>query len=295
MVEPLATSVWQALSDPWAQGVLQRAFAEVVLLGITGGALGCWVIFYELSYSAESLAHALFPGLVVAALVGIPILVGGALGLLVAALAVALAGRTPEIGRDTAVAVVVTGLLGLGALLALSPESPPGIQGLLFGDVLGVSDLDLALAAGLAAAVAVALWIIHWRLLTVGFDRSSARGVGVSALAADVAVLLLLAVAILVAVQGLGNLLVVAVLIGPAATARLLARRMATMIGLAAAIAVAAGVAGLYLSYYAGTAAGASIAGVMVATYLIATGASALRGRASRGPATIGRAATIEA
>ena len=116
----------------------------------------------------------------------------------------------------------------------------------------------------------MALWVLHWRLLTVGFDRSSARGVGVSALGADVAVLLLLAMAILVAVQGLGNLLVVAVLIGPAATARLLTHRMAAMIAIAAGIAVLAGIGGLYLSYYAGSAAGASIAGVMVAAYLVA-------------------------
>jgi ABC-type Mn2+/Zn2+ transport system permease subunit len=277
MVE--ATTVWHVLSDPWSQGVLQRAFAEVVLLGVTGGALGCWVIFYGLSYSAESLAHALFPGLVVAALIGIPILIGGAAGIVVAALSIALAGRTPETGRDNAVAVVVTGLLGLGALLALSADSPPGIQGLLFGDVLGVSNTDLALAGTLAAAVAVALWLLHWRLLTVGFDRSSARGVGVSPLSADVAVLVLLALAILVAVQGLGNLLVVAVLVGPAATARLLTHRMGPMIGLSAALAVAAGVGGLYLSYYANTAAGASIAGVMVAGYLAAAGAAAVLAR----------------
>lgn len=284
-----------ALLDPWTQGVLQRAFAEVVLLGVIGGALGCWVIFYELSYSAESLAHALFPGLVLAALVGLPILLGGAIGIVAAALAVALAGRAPEIGRDTGVAVVVTALLGLGALLALSSDSPPGLEGLLFGDILGVSDTDLALAAGLAAVVGVALRLAHRRLLAVGFDRTSARAVGVSPLVADVAVLVLLALAILVAVQGLGNLLVVAVLIGPAATARLLARRMATMIALAGAIAVTAGIGGLYLSYYAGTAAGASIAAVMVATYLVAAGASALRGRPRRSAAAVGRAATIEA
>src|SRR4051794_25411464 len=147
------SGVWHALADPWTQSVMRHAFAEVVLLGITGGALGCWVVFYNLSYSAESLAHSLLPGLVVASLVGFPLLVGGAAGVLVAAIAVAVAGRTPEIGRDTAVAVVVTALFGLGVLLALSPATPPGLQGLLFGDVLGVSDTDLALAAGLAVVV----------------------------------------------------------------------------------------------------------------------------------------------
>src|SRR3954469_12165309 len=123
------SSVWHALADPWTQPILLRAFAEVALLGLTGGALGCWVVFYNLSYSAESLAHALLPGLVAAALLGLPLLAGGAAGRLSAAIGVALAGRAPEVGRDTAVAVVITGLLGLGVLLALSRDTPPGLQG----------------------------------------------------------------------------------------------------------------------------------------------------------------------
>src|SRR4051812_45867665 len=150
---------------------MQRAALEVALLGLCGGLLGCWVVFYELSYSAESLAHALFPGLVAAALLGLPLLLGAAAGILGAALAVGLAARAPGVEADTAVAVVVTGLLGLGALLALSAASPPGLQGLLFGDVLGVSNGDLALAAGLAAVVLLALRALHGRLLVVGFDR----------------------------------------------------------------------------------------------------------------------------
>src|SRR3954449_2026012 len=100
--------------------------------------------------AAESLAHALFPGLVVAALAGIPLLAGGTPGIVLAAIAIAVVARVPGIERDTAVAVVVTGLFGLGALLALSPASPPGIQGLLFGDILGASDTDLLLAGTLA-------------------------------------------------------------------------------------------------------------------------------------------------
>ena len=271
----MIATLWSALADPWAEPILRRAFAEVTLLGIAGGLLGCWVIFYNLSYSAESLAHSFLPGLVGAALLGLPLLLGGAVGLLVAAIAVAIAGRTPAIGRDTAVAVVITTLFGLGALLALSATVPPGLQGLLFGDVLGVSDTDLALAAALVAAMLVALALLHGRLLVVGFDRDNARALGVRPLAVDVALLVLLAVALLVAVQGLGNLLVVAVLIAPAASARLVARRMGPMLACAAAIAVVAGAGGLYLSYYAGTAAGASIAGVLVGAFLLADAARA--------------------
>jgi ABC-type Mn2+/Zn2+ transport system permease subunit len=268
--------VLHVLAEPWSEPIMRRAFAEVVLLGIAGGALGCWVIFYRLSYSAESLAHSLLPGLVAAALLGLPLLLGGAVGIVVAALAIAVAARTPAVGRDTAVAVVVTALLGLGVLVALSPAVPAGLAELLFGDVLGVSDADLLFAALLVVAVVAALAILHGRLLVVGFDRTSARGLGVAPAAVDAALLVLVALAVLVAVQGLGNLLVVAVLIAPAATAQLLTHRMGAMLVAAAAIAIVAAIAGLYLSYYAGTAAGASIAGMLVAAYLVAAGVRAL-------------------
>ena len=275
------SAVWHALADPWSQAIMRHAFAEVVLLGVTGGALGCWIVVSNLSYSGESLAHAMLPGLVVAALVGLPLLLGAAAGELVAALAIAVAGRLPTIGRDTAVGVVITTLFGLGVLLALSPAAPPGLQGLLFGDVLGVSDLDLALAAALALVVLAALWLLHGRLLIVGLDRLSARALGVSALQMDVALLVLIAVALVVAVQGLGNLLVVAVLIAPAATARSLTRRMSSMMVLSVVIAIAAGIGGLYLSFYAATAAGASIAAILVAAYaVLAPVAALLRRRA---------------
>ena len=268
--------------EPWREPVMQRALLEVLLLGVAGGALGCWVIAYQLSYGAESLAHALLPGLVVAALLGIPLVLGGAVGLLLAAGAVALAGRIPGVGRDSAVAVAVSGLLGLGVLLALSPETPAGLGGLLFGDVLGVTDGDLALAGGLVVVVLVALWLLHGRLLAVGLDRSSAGALGVRAGAIDAALLVLLALAILVAVQGLGNLLVVAVIVAPASAARLVARRMAPMLALAALTAVVAGVGGLYLSYYAGVATGAAIAGVLVALYAVCGTAAALTRAAGR-------------
>ncbi|MBX5469790.1 MAG: metal ABC transporter permease [Thermoleophilaceae bacterium] len=262
-------AVWHALADPWTSGIMRRAFLETALVGASAGALGCWVVQFQLSYGAESLAHALLPGLVLAALVGAPLAAGGLVGVVVAALATALAARTPAIGRDTAVAVVVTALVGLGALLALSPDTPPGVRSLLFGDVLAASDADLALAAGLGAVVLAALRLLHGRLLAVGFDRSAARRLGASPALVDAVLLVLLAAAIVVGIQGLGNLLVVATVIGPAAAARLLARRMPAMLGLAAALAVACGFAGLYLSWYASTAAGASIALALVAAYAL--------------------------
>jgi ABC-type Mn2+/Zn2+ transport system permease subunit len=269
--------MWHALVDPWQSGILRHAGLEAILIGVACGPLGCWVVFYRLAYSAESLAHSLFPGLVLAALAGAPLLLGGAGGALVAALAIALAGRVRGTGADNAVAVVITSMFGLGVLLALAPSSPPGLQNLLFGDILGASNLDLALAAGLAALVVVALRLLHWRLLTAGFDPGGARSLGASATYAEAIVLVLLAAAILVAVQGMGNLLVVAVLVAPAATARMLTRRMVTMMALAAAIAAGCGIGGLYASYYLDIAAGAAIALAMVAAYVLVALSGTLR------------------
>jgi ABC-type Mn2+/Zn2+ transport system permease subunit len=262
------------LLEPWREPILREALIEMVLVGVACGALGVWIVLYGLSYSAESLAHAMFPGLAVAALLGVPLVLDGAIGLAVAGVAIAFAARVRGIGADNAVAVVITTLFGVGALLALSPASPPGLNGLLFGDVLASSTPDLLLAGGLAAAVLAGMWLVHWRLLAVGFDRLGARALGVQPLSAELALFVLLAVAVLVGVQGLGNLLVVAALIGPAAAARLLTRRVAPMVATACAIGVFAGVAGLYLSYFAGIAAGAAIAGLLVA---IATAAASVQ------------------
>jgi ABC-type Mn2+/Zn2+ transport system permease subunit len=266
-------AVWGVLGDPWSEPLMRRAFAEVVLLGVAGGAIGAWVVLYGLSYGAESLSHALLPGLVLAALAGVPLLVGGAIGLAAAAVAVALAGRTPEVGRDTAIGVVVTAMLGLGVLLALSPRTPAGLDRLLFGDILAVSGGDLVLAGALCVVLLVALPILHPSLMVVGFDRLNAGALGRRPALVELALLGLLAAALLVAVQGLGNLLVVALLVAPAAAARLVTRRLPAMMATAMAVGVAGGVGGLYASYYLDTAAGASIVAALVLAYVVAAAA----------------------
>ncbi len=266
-----------ALAEPWTDPLTRRALVEVALLGTVGGVLGCWIVFFRLAYSAESLAHGLLPGLVLAALAGVPLVLGAGAGLLVAAVGVALAGRTSALEHDTAVAVVVTTLFGLGALLALSPDTPARLGELLFGDILGVGDGDLLVAAGLVVVVLGALAALHPSLLVVAFDRTVAPALGRSPARVDLALGVLLALALLVAVQGLGNLLVVAVLVAPAAAARRLTGRLAPMMALAVAIAVVASAGGLYASYYLETAAGASIAAALVLAYVVAQAPAALR------------------
>ncbi len=105
------------LLEPLRQGIVVRGLGELVLIGVVSGGLGCWIVFSDLSYSAESLAHGMLPGLVAAGILGVPILLGGAVGLAVAAVAIALVARVPRLDPGAATSVVVTTLLGFGVLL----------------------------------------------------------------------------------------------------------------------------------------------------------------------------------
>ena len=271
--------MFDLLSEPLANGTTVRALAEITVLGVVSGAIGCWIVLYKLSYSAESLAHGMLPGLVIAALVGAPLLLGGAIGILIAAVLVVIATRTSTETADTAIAVVITALFGAGILLALSPSSPPGIQDLLFGDLLGVTLTDVAIAGAVSLTVLAALWTLHERLLAVGFDKGSERSIGVSVTPLNLILMGLVAVTILVAVQGLGTLLVAAILVGPAAAARQVTRQIGPMIAISVAVAVAAGIAGIYASYHLRTAAGASVVVALLAFYLLAALAGSLQHR----------------
>jgi ABC-type Mn2+/Zn2+ transport system permease subunit len=251
--------------DPLRSGIDRRALAEVALLGVICGGLSFWVVAYRLAYPAESLAHGLLPGLVLASLAGAPLVLGALAGVAVAAGLVALAARDERIEADTATAVVITGLFGLGALLALAPETPARLGELLFGDPLGVTDGDLAAAVALVAVGGVALAALHRPLAATAFDPVGARSLGVAPAHVQLALLLLLAVATGVAVTGLGSLLVLAVLVAPAVAVRRHASSPPAAMAAGAGVAVFAGTVGIYASHHLGSAAGASVALALVA------------------------------
>jgi ABC-type Mn2+/Zn2+ transport system permease subunit len=248
------------LLDPLRSGIDRRAVLELSLLGAFCGALGYWVVTERLAYAAESLSHGMLPGLVLAALAGASLLLGATGGALVAAAVIALAARDERIGPDTATAVAVTGLVGLGALLALEPDAPQRLDELLFGDPLGVSDGDLAAAAALLVVGGAALVALHRPLCAVAFDPSGAAAAGVRPALVRLALLALLAAAIAVAARGLGALLVLAVLVAPPVAVGRHARTPARAMLVGGAVAVVAGVVGIEVSFHAGTAAGASVA-----------------------------------
>jgi len=248
------------LIDPLRSGIDRRALLELAMVGSVCGALGFWIVTERLSYSAESLSHGLLPGLVLAALAGAPLLLGAAGGALVAVALIAFAARDARIGPDTGTAVAVTGLVGLGALLALAPDAPQRLEELLFGDPLGVTDGDLVVGAALLLVGGAALAALHRPLTAVAFDAAGAGAAGMRPGLTRLALLALLAAAVAVAVQGLGALLVLAVLIGPPVAVRGHARTPGAAMLAGAAVAVAAAVVGIEVSFHAHSAAGASVA-----------------------------------
>jgi len=265
--------------EPLGEPVVARALVELALLSVVAGTLGCWIVLAGISYGAESLAHSMLPGLVAASLAGIPLAAGGAAGLAVGALLVSAVGRVRRLEADVAVAVVITSLFGLGVLLGLAPEVPTGLNELLFGDLLAVGWAQVALTAAAVVAISALLFVLHPSFLAVFFDRFGSRAVGRRPGPFELALALLLALATLVAVGALGNLLVVAMLVGPAATARLLTKRVVPMMATGTAVALGSSVAGLWVSYHAEIAGGAAVTCVLCLAFAAALAARAPLGR----------------
>lgn len=258
------------LFDPLGHEFVRRGLLELVLLAAVFGPLGIWVLLFQQAYAAESIAHAVLPGLVIASLAGFPLVLGAAGGMFAGAALIALAARDVRLGPDTAVAAVITAFVGAGALLALSPDVPARLRELLFGDLIGIAGDDLAVAAVAAVCGLAALAVLHRPLVLSAFDRTTAGPLGARPALAEFAVLAVLALTVVAAVEAVGSLLVVALVIGPAAAALRLAHRLPVAMAAAVALGITAGVTGLWASYHLELAAGASVALANVLVFLVA-------------------------
>lgn len=257
------------ITDPWSTELVTRAGIELVLIGALGGALGVFVIMRGLAFTVEAFSHTIFPGAVLAAALGGSIVMGGLAAGIAAAFGMALAARQRRTGDETAIGVVFTGMFATGALLvsALGPLDRD-VSSFLFGDLLGVTRTDLVASAAAVATIGLLLAAVRRPLVASSFDREAAAGAGVRVDRLDVLFLCVLALAVVVSVRAVGNVLVLALFVTPAASARLVCRRLGATIVTAVALGVASGLGGLYVSYHAGVAAGGSV--VLVATALFA-------------------------
>jgi manganese/iron transport system permease protein len=229
---------------------LREALFELVLLAITGGVLGAWVVLRRLAFFSHAAGSATFPGLVIADASGVtPTLAGLAVALGYAG-GVERAGRG---GRDHSegTALLLVAALAGGVILASDVfESGAAVDRLLFGTLLGLGAADLAVSAAVAVIATVAALTLGRTWSAVGFDPDGARALGLPAGRADMLLLALVAVAAVAAIPAVGALLVTAVYVLPAAAARLVTTTIRGLVTCALALALAEGICGLYLAYW---------------------------------------------
>lgn len=267
------------LTDPWASELMRRAFAEALLVGSACGALGCFVVTRGLAFVGEATAHVMILGAAVALIAGGPIGIGAFAAAALAVWLAAVVSADRRFSPDTAVGIVLPSAFGLAVvLIAMSDARRGRLEDLLFGSILSVEALDVALAACVVALAAALVAVAGKELALAAFDRRMARAMGYRLRLLDLALFAVVALAAIVALRAVGNVLVAALLLGPPLIARHLARSFAGMVGSAAAIGAAAGVAGLYWSWHADVGAGAAIVLVIAAVYgLVAAAAFAWR------------------
>jgi manganese/iron transport system permease protein len=259
------------LTDPFLLDVQRRALLEVLLSGALGGALGCHVVFRRLGFMTDALSHAVLPGVVIAFLaVGTSAVLVGALAAgIVAAVAIGLIARERRLQEDTATGIVLAGAFALGVVLISTIRTyATALEDFLFGNVLLVSQEDLWLTVALAAVALVLLVVFHRRLVLRAFDPGLSDAMGFNGLLLDLMLLLLLASTVVVSLRAIGNILVVAFLITPAATARLLTNHVVPMMVIAALLGMASGVAGLVLAYHLNVSSGSLIVCLTTAVFL---------------------------
>ncbi len=284
-------SIVSLLADPWALGFMQRALVAALLVGIVCAVMGTFVVLKGLAFIGDAVSHAAFPGLVIAYLLGVPLYLGGAVAAVLTALAIGAVSRRGGLRFDTAVGVLFAGTFALGIFLFSTIDNyVADLFSYLLGNVLGISFGDLVQIAVLGVVVLAALFILRKELLYAAFDPAGAAASGLPVTTLEYLLLGLLGVTIVVSIQAVGIILVVSMLVTPAATAQLVVVRFGRMVTLAVAVAGASAVVGLYLSYYLNVASGASIVLVETGLFLVALALSPRRGllaRRRRGPEAV--------
>ena len=262
---------------PFQYGFMVRALIVSVLVGVMCPVLGAYVITRGRAFMGDALAHSVLPAMVVAFLLGIsPFFAAVPAGIVIALLMGSVARRT-GISEDTSIGIIFAGMFALGLImLSTSNNITVNIEDLLLGQVLGVSQMDVFVSLGLTALVIAGLYAFHRQLVYTTFDPVGATVVGIRTGLVEYVLLALLALVIVIGIQAAGIVLVMAMLITPAAAAYLLAKRFTGVMIIGALIGALSAVAGLYLSFHADLPSGPSMA--LVATGIFAVAAAVKRG-----------------
>ena len=268
------------LSDPLEFRFMRLALIEVIIVGSVAGFLGTYVVTRGMAFVGDAITHAVFPGIVIAFLANVSLIVGGAAFGILTAMAISSLSLTRRIREDTAIGVVFAAFFALGVVLISTTEGyTRDLTNILFGDILAVTESDIYLSlavGGIALVLGIAL---RRALILSSFDREMAQSLGLPVFWLDTVLLLLITMTIVISLRAVGNILVLAMFITPAATARLLVDDVGKMMPLGALLGAASGVLGLYISWHTDLAAGGMIVLTATAFFMTALLLSLLRGR----------------
>ncbi len=268
-------TVQTILLDPLQYAFMQRAMLAVVMIGVVSGVMGAFVVTRGMSFLGDALAHTVLPGVAVAYLssggTSGAVLLGGMVAGVLSAVGIGLLTRGQRLAEDTAIGVIFAGAFALGiGIISRAQNYAADLTHILIGEILAVSDDSLLLIGITGAVVLVAVLALYKELLLVSFDPTLAQTLHLPGEALRIGLLVLLAMTIVIGVQAVGVVLVAAMLVTPAATARLFVRRLHHLMLLSAALAVFSGVAGMYIAWYGRIAASAAIVLTMTALFLLA-------------------------
>jgi manganese/iron transport system permease protein len=276
------------LLAPLGYDFFVRALIASALVGVACAIVGSFVVLKGMSFIGDAVSHAAFPGIVIAYLIGAPIILGGAIAAIGTALGIGAITRRSGLRSDAIIGVLFAGMFALGvAIFSSIPNYVGDLFHFLFGDVLGISVGDLLALILLVFGLLLVLRLLWKELLFSTFDPLGAGAAGLPVRRLDDLLLILIAVTIVISLQAVGIVLVVAMITTPAATAQLLVKRFTAMIQVAALIGVSAAVIGLYVSYSLDIASGAAIVLLETLIFLLALAFTVVRSRiyAARGAA----------
>lgn len=247
---------------------LQSALLTAIMVGIMSGIIGSFIILRGMSLMGDAISHAVLPGVAVAYMLGINILIGASLFGVLAALLIGFVASRSKIKTDTSIGVVFSAFYALGFILISMAESSTNLHHILFGNILAVSDSDIMTTAVVLGIVILFVVTFYKELLVTSFDEVYAKTYGLNVQVIHYALMLVLTLVTVSALQTVGIILVVAMLITPAATAFLWTDKLGTMLILSAVMSVVSSMTGLYFSYTFNWASGPAI--VLVAALLFA-------------------------
>jgi manganese/iron transport system permease protein len=259
-----------SILQPLQLEFMRHALVISVLVAIPAALLSCFLVLKGWSLMGDAISHAVFPGVVIAYIVGFPYAVGAFAAGMVCALATGFLKENSRIKQDTVMGVVFSGMFGLGLVLYVKIQSDVHLDHILFGDMLGVDLADI-IEAGVIAVVTTAIILVKWRdLLLHAFDPAQARAIGLPVKLMHYGLLSILSLTIVGALKAVGIILVIALLIAPGAIAFLLTRKFSSMLAIAVIIAILASFFGVYLSFFIDSAPAPTIVLLMTIGFIAA-------------------------